>query len=544
MYGNTVKYQLVCLLIISSCINGCAQTVKKTSVVDSLGKNWDQTIPGNFSSQSKTLLDSTQLAIFLKHYPYLKAYAADINSFYRKRNFAFAWFDNGKIIEQAGNLTNRVLNLQNEGLNKVIPYKHVLDSLYYNNDPKSSQPDVQLELMLTAQYFLFSKVAWGGMNDSVSTSVNWYVPRKKVSYGDYLDSILKAPASQAQVREPVYRQYELLKTYLRKYRELDMTESWPPIIYNVRFNNPGDTSATVQLVKSRLFKFGDYAGDTTSHLFEPGLVRALKHFQNRYGLTSNGLLDKPTCLQLSAPLKKLIQQIIVNMERSRWLPVSLAGDYISVNIPEFKMHVYHADNLLWSCDVVVGKSVHETTVFYGEIKYVVFSPYWNVPPSIVSKEVIPGMKKDSGYLSKQDMEIIGRSNGLPVVRQRPGNINSLGLVKFLFPNSYNIYLHDTPSKYLFGESSRDFSHGCIRIKEPVKLAEFLLKDRPEWNAASISRAMHSGKEKFVTLKNKVPVFIAYFTAFIDRNNEINFRKDIYDRDDKLAATIISGTGNY
>ncbi|MEO6523325.1 MAG: L,D-transpeptidase family protein [Mucilaginibacter sp.] len=471
-------------------------------------------------------------------------FATEISTFYHKRNFALAWYDNGKVIEQAGNLTNRVLNLQNEGIKQIPPYKRILDSLFYNNDPQSSQPDVQLELMLTAQYFLFSKVAWGGMNDSVSTSVNWYVPRKKVSYGDYLDSLLKAPASQTRVKEPVYRQYELLRAYLRKYRELDMAESWPPIIYNARSRKLGDTSATVQIVKSRLYKFGDYSGDTTSHLFEPGLVNALKNFQNRYGLTSNGILDRATCLQLSVPLKKLIQQIIVNMERSRWLPVSITGDYISVNIPEFKMHVYHADSLLWSCDVVVGKSVHQTTVFYGEIKYVVFSPYWNVPPSIVSKEVIPGIKRNSDYLSKQNMEIIGHSDGLPVVRQKPGNINSLGLVKFLFPNSYNIYLHDTPSKYLFGESSRDFSHGCIRIKEPVKLAEFLLKDRPEWNAGTISQAMHSGKEKYITLKNKVPVFIAYFTAFIDRNNKINFRKDIYDRDNKLAATIISGNGNY
>jgi murein L,D-transpeptidase YcbB/YkuD len=538
------KYLLICWLLISSLLNCCAQKVPKKAVVDSLGKSWDRTIPGNFSRQSKAAFDSTQLTIFLKRYPKLDVFATEISTFYHKRNFALAWYDNGKVIEQAGNLTNRVLNLQNEGIKQIPPYKRILDSLFYNNDPKSSQPDVQLELMQTAQYFLFSKVAWGGMNDSVSTSVNWYVPRKKVSYGDYLDSLLKAPASQTRVKEPVYRQYELLRAYLRKYRELDMAGSWPPIIYNARSRKLGDNSATVQIVKSRLYKFGDYSGDTTSHLFETGLVNALKNFQNRYGLTSNGILDRATCFQLSVPLKKLIQQIIVNMERSRWLPVSLTGDYISVNIPEFKMHVYHADSLLWSCDVVVGKSVHQTTVFYGEIKYVVFSPYWNVPPSIVSKEVIPGIKRNSDYLSKQNMEIIGHSDGLPVVRQKPGIINSLGLVKFLFPNSYNIYLHDTPSKYLFGESSRDFSHGCIRIKEPVKLAEFLLKDRPEWNAGTISQAMHSGKEKYITLKNKVPVFIAYFTAFIDRNNKINFRKDIYDRDNKLAATIISGNGNY
>ncbi|RYD91632.1 MAG: murein L,D-transpeptidase, partial [Sphingobacteriales bacterium] len=235
-----------------------------------------------------------------------------------------------------------------------------------------------------------------------------------------------------------------------------------------------------------------------------------------------------------------IRQLVVNMERSRWLPVSLEGDYLAVNIPEYKLHVYHADSLLWSCNVVVGQDVHKTVIFYGEVKYVVFSPYWNVPPGILNKEVIPGMKRDPNYLSKHRMELTGYSGGLPVVRQKPGAANSLGLVKFLFPNSYNIYLHDTPSKSLFGETARAFSHGCIRVAEPAKLADFLLKDRAEWDTLKIDRAMHAGKEQYVTLKKTVPVFIAYFTAFIDREGRVNFRKDIYQRDEKLAGMIVSG----
>ncbi|WP_199200320.1 L,D-transpeptidase family protein [Adhaeribacter arboris] len=206
--------------------------------------------------------------------------------------------------------------------------------------------------------------------------------------------------------------------------------------------------------------------------------------------------------------------------------------------------VYRADSLLWSCNAVVGQTDHATTLFYGEIKYVVFSPYWNIPPGILRKEVIPGMKKNANYLKNHNMEITGYRAGLPVVRQKPGPSNSLGLVKFLFPNSYNIYLHDTPAKSLFNESARAFSHGCIRIAEPAKLAGFLLKDNQKWNSAKIDSAMHSGKEHYVTIKNKVPVFIAYFTAFIDRNGRLNFRKDIYNLDERLAATIISGEGVY
>jgi murein L,D-transpeptidase YcbB/YkuD len=533
------KFSCLFILIIGFAIGSYGQNPKKRYPVDSLKKAWDQTIPGNFSSQSKTVFDSKQIATFLKCHPGLNQFAEDIQSFYQKRAFAYAWYEKGTLIEQAGNLTNRVLNLQNEGLNVPAPYKHEFDSLYYSTNQDKNKQNIQLELMLTAQYFAFSKLAWEGMDDSVSKSTNWNLPRKKISYERYLDSLLKVPGLPQAKDEPVYRQYELLKVYLKKYRELDQSDPWLPITQQIGSFKPGDSSEIVRLIKIRLYKLGDYQGDTTTKVFDNGVITAIKHFQNRHGLSMNGIFDRATYLELNTPLKKRIQQIIVNMERCRWLPVSLSGDYLAVNIPEFKLHVYHGDSLLWSCDVVVGKIMHETAVFYGEVKYIVFSPYWNVPPSIVSTEVLPGIKRDPGYLSKQNMEIIGHLDGLPIIRQKPGLSNSLGLVKFLFPNSYNIYLHDTPSKSLFDESSRGFSHGCIRIKEPVKLANFLLKDRPEWNATHIDSAMQSGKERYVTLKNKVPVFIAYFTAFIDRDNQINFRKDIYNRDEKLSSMIIS-----
>jgi murein L,D-transpeptidase YcbB/YkuD len=537
--GKVTKFTRLLVLMISIAISSCGQNPKQRSPTDSLKKAWNQTIPGNFSSQSLTVFDSTAIPAFLKRYPLLHQFGDDVQSFYRKRRFAYAWYEDGKLIEQGGNLTNRVLNLQDEGLNAAAPYKERLDSLYYNSDKVANKPNTELELMLTAQYFMFSKLAWQGMDDSVSKSTSWNLPRKKMSYEKYLDSLLKTPGLPLAKDEPVYRQYGLLKVYLKKYRELDQSDQWLPIPPQNGSFKPGDSSETIKLVKIRLYKLGDYHGDTTTQVFDHGVITAVKQFQNRHGLAATGIPGRATYSELNVPLKERIRQIVVNMERSRWLPVSLSGDYLAVNIPEFKLHVYHADSLLWSCDVVVGKTMHETAVFYGEVKYIVFSPYWNVPPSIVSKEVIPGIRRDPGYLSKQNMEITGHLDGLPVIRQKPGPLNSLGLVKFLFPNSYNIYLHDTPSKSLFDESSRGFSHGCIRIKEPVKLANFLLKDRSEWGAAHMDSAMHSGKEQYVTLKNKVPVFIAYFTAFIDRNNQINFRKDIYNRDEKLASTIMS-----
>ncbi|MCR8560811.1 L,D-transpeptidase family protein [Mucilaginibacter sp. BJC16-A38] len=540
------RYSYILLFLLSFCFlqNVWAQHGKQKTAVDTLSRGWNQTIPGSFSSQSGAVFDSIQINRFLTRFPDFKNYAGEINTFYKGRNYAYAWFDGGRLIEQAGNLSNRVLNLQNEGIYKSAPYQKELDSLMYITSSRKNEPDIQVELMLTAQYFAFSNMAWQGMNSEVSQSAKWYVPRKKMDYEQYLDSLLKEPAKRLASADPVYRQYEMLRAYLRKYRSLDAQDNWTAIVIPLTGIKIGDTSAVIPIVKARLYKLDDLHGDTLDHSYNIELVTAVKQFQSRHGLVVDGLLNKETVAALNVPLKSRIKQILVNMERSRWLPVSLNTDYLAVNIPEFKLHVYHADSLMWSCNVVVGQTVNPTTVFYGTLRYVVFSPYWAVPPSIVRKEIIPALKRKRGFLSANHMEITGYEDGLPVIRQLPGPENSLGLVKFLFPNSYNIYLHDTPSKSLFGESSRAFSHGCIRVQEPVKLANFLLKGQRGWNAEKVDIAMHAGKEQYVTLQHKVPVFIAYFTAFIDRNNQLNFRDDIYHLDEQLTDMILSGTGSY
>jgi len=229
--------------------------------------------------------------------------------------------------------------------------------------------------------------------------------------------------------------------------------------------------------------------------------------------------------------------MLLNLERMRWVSSGINTDYILVNIPEFKLHVFEKGQLKFSMKVVVGNGQNNTVIFSGDLKYVVFSPYWNVPPGILKKEILPAMQKDKNYLARHNMEINGYTGGLPNIRERPGPNNSLGRVKFLFPNNYNIYLHDTPAKSLFGESRRAFSHGCIRLSEPKKLAEFLLRDDSTWTSAKISTAMNSGKEKYVTLKETVPVFIGYFTAWVDSKGQLNFRDDVYGHDKRLAGKL-------
>jgi murein L,D-transpeptidase YcbB/YkuD len=184
-------------------------------------------------------------------------------------------------------------------------------------------------------------------------------------------------------------------------------------------------------------------------------------------------------------------------------------------------------------NVVVGKSQNKTVIFSGGMKYIVFSPYWNIPTSILQKETLPAIKRSKNYLAKHNMEWNGGN-----VRQKPGPNNSLGLVKFLFPNSHSIYLHDTPSKSLFNEDNRAFSHGCIRLAEPQKLALYLLRNQPEWTPEKVSAAMNLGKEQYVPLKSSMPVIITYFTSWVDKVGKLNFRNDVYGRDKRLANIIL------
>ena len=504
---------------------------------------WNKSIAGSFSDQSKANFDSLEIDKFLKKYPRFNKYAENIRTFYSRRKMAYAWFDKKGMIEHASNLVERVRNLKYDGIARSLPYSASLDSLIYNdkeNKRGTSENKLRLELMLTAQYFAFADVVWAGLDSKYSQEVNWYLPRKRLSFEEYLGNILESsPDKIKENRFPVNRQYELLRSYLKKYHDLEESNDWTEIKPDKRDYKSGDSSSIIALIKQRLYLLGDLKSRKADIYFDKELENAVKQFQLRHGLKDDGVIGKMTISELNTPIKQRIKQIIVNMERSRWLPEAPEGDYLIVNIPEFRLHVYSAGKSVWDCNVVVGKAIHKTVVFSGNLKYVVFSPYWNIPQSIVKNEILKDMRKHKNYLTEHNMEITGYRDGLPEIRQKPGPSNSLGLVKFLFPNNFNIYLHDTPAKSLFDESSRAFSNGCIRISEPFKLAQFLLRDDKEWTDARINEAMNTGIEKTVTLRNSTPVFITYFTAFINQQGLINFRSDIYERDDRMAEMMIA-----
>ncbi|SDL64497.1 Murein L,D-transpeptidase YcbB/YkuD [Daejeonella rubra] len=527
---------------------GCGQKkqdagkVSADSLIDRDQNVWNRSIPGSFSSQTKSRFDSLEIRDFIRQYPKFSKFEESIMTFYSHRNMAFAWFDAEGLIEHADNLTDRIRNLKSEGVNKELPYFQSLDSLIYSSDSDqfSHFQKIKLELILTAQYFAFAESVWGGIDAKFLKEIDWNLPRKKVSFEEYLDSILESPPGNfKEVKAPVNRQHDLLKNFLNQYRVQAAKGHWLEIKAGSKSFELGDSSEVIKQVKLRLFELGDLKDSKTDQIFDLDLQNAVKQFQTRHGLKDDGVIGKGTISELNVPYEQRIKQLLVNMERSRWIPVSVSTDYLVVNIPEFRLHVYSADQLVWSCNVVVGKAIHKTVIFSGDLKYIAFSPYWNVPQSIVKNELLKDMRRDKNYLQKHNMEITGYRDGLPEIRQKPGPSNSLGLVKFLFPNSYNIYLHDTPSKSLFNESARAFSHGCIRISEPFKLAQFLLRNDPSWDDTSINAAMNAGVERIISLKEKTPVFIVYFTAFVDKDGLINFRKDIYDRDERLADMIMN-----
>jgi L,D-transpeptidase YcbB len=253
------------------------------------------------------------------------------------------------------------------------------------------------------------------------------------------------------------------------------------------------------------------------------------------GLKNDGVAGPATIKELNIPVTDRIKQVLVNMERMRWMPKHGEGKRLVANIPEFKLPVFEGNQHVFDMNIVVGKSANKTVIFNDKLEHVVFSPYWNIPRSIVRNEILPSIERNPQYLAANNMEQTGSSGGLPVIRQKPGPGNALGKVKFIFPNSYSIYFHDTPSKSLFERNQRAFSHGCIRLAEPEKLARYLLKEKG-WSDARISSAMNSGKEQWVR-SNPVDVVISYFTAWVDNDGILNFRNDIYGHDKELANRL-------
>ena len=263
----------------------------------------------------------------------------------------------------------------------------------------------------------------------------------------------------------------------------------------------------------------------TSNIFDKNLKTDIIGFQKRNGIKPDGKIGIATIKELNISVQERINQLKLNRERCLQMPEFLGDKYVLVNIPAFELIAMKNNIPVFKSKIVTGKESNKTATFNGTMQYVVFAPYWNIPESIMHKEILPEIAKHPGYLEQNHMEWFDGK-----MRQKPGPWNALGGVKFIFPNAYHMYMHDTPAKTLFNENSRAFSHGCIRIEEPIKMAMFLLEEQKEWNQESIYAAMNMEMETVVVLKEKTMVYIVYFTAFIDEDGKLNFRRDVYGRD--------------
>lgn len=494
------------------------------------------------SSYNNVFLDSQHLENFILGEDSLLKYHDQLVDFYTQRNFEYAWFDANGMTEQAHNFYNLQNNLINS-LEDSALYNPELQKKYEwlldNTDTKSKGYDSiisRAEMIMTGQFFKYAAKVYHGSNINVQ-DLGWFIPRKKINTGELLDSLVDGKKKPQNEYEPLNKQYRLLEKSVAKYYLLKKKGVWLPLTSPVGWKI-GEINATIPAIKNRLYLLGDYLKQDTVSTIDNTLEMALKQFQRRFGLTENGKVDAKTLQALNIPIDVLIQKVMVNMERARWMPTDTSKiDRVVVNIPEYKLRVYDKGKLSFTMPVVVGNGAHNTVIFNGKIQYIVFSPYWNVPTSITKNEVMPAMQRNHNYLKNNNMEVVHYNDGIPEVRQKPGANNALGKVKFLFPNKYNIYLHDTPFKDAFLDAKRGFSHGCIRIGNPKGLAMFLLRNQPNYTIDSVQQLMDNEQEKWVNIRPLVPVTIKYFTSWVDEDGLLYFREDIYGHDKKMVQKL-------
>ncbi len=508
----------------------------------------------NSENYSGLAIDSTDLQVFFKNNPVSDSLKSEVQEFYNRRNLQYAWFNQYgvtcAIATFNARLQNYRLDFEDNSLNNLQ-----LDSLIIllNTDEKSfisqKKQATQLELLLTTSFFKYAEKVYGGTTKS-SSNLEWFIPRKKKNYQILLDTLVSSLKCE-KLQEPVNQYYIRLKEQLSKYRAIEKKGGFPLIVTKKKELLLGESDSCLVNVKQHLFLTGDLAVNDKTLIFTDSLSNATKRFQRRMGLAESGKIDKATFLELNKPIDVWIRQIMVNLERLRWIPVEMEKEYLLVNIPEFKLHIFENNKEAWATNVVVGQTARRTSIFKGNMSQIILNPYWGVPTSIGNTEILAHLKRNRNYLKQNNMEVFSGdkevnpnsinwkkyTKSVPYnFRQKPGEDNALGKMKFMFPN-YHIYLHDTPSKHLFESTNRAFSHGCIRVKNPLKLANYLLRNNPEWIPEKVSKTLQTDKQIGIRLNPTVPVYIAYFTAWVDMSGQINFRKDLYHLDEQLSKEV-------
>ena len=365
----------------------------------------------------------------------------------------------------------------------------------------------------------------------------------------------KASGDAVPAVSAVASQFRRLEAQLQRYRAMADAGGWPEVPGGPTIH-PDAEDSRLPALAGRLTVSGDLSDtdiSVSTSKYDETLQNAVRRFQARHGLEADALVGRATLRALNVPVEQRIDQIRVNLERIRWHPDAETHDLILVNIPAFKAHVIHDGRIVWTTDVIVGDPEDKTPVFQSMLKFVVFNPTWTVPHSIASEELLPKIKQDLSFLRRGNYDLLDSSGNIIdpssvdwsavskrsfsfTLVQKPGPANELGRVKFMFPNEYSVCMHDTPAKSLFTRTKRALSHGCIRVAEPLGLAEVLLGSE-KWTRDQVDSQLKSDKTNTVVLAEPLPVHVVYWTAEVDDLGAMHFYDDIYEWDAKVLEAL-------
>lgn len=490
-----------------------------------------------------------------------------IPAFYRRRGYAPAWIGADATFLPADPLVAVIRDAEREGLSPEDYHLATIGFLladirgkFRTGIPVDPEEGAALDLLLTDAFLLYGAHLLAGRVDPEILHTDWVASDPSVDLAALLESSLAGDNVATTLRSlpPPDPGYDRLKHALAYYRSLAERGGWPAIPPGDSLQK-GDLGERVDLLRIRLAMTGDIdrVPAEGSSLFDGTLEAAVRRFQRRHGLEDDGVVGRETLAALNVPVEDRIRQIELNMERWRWIPHDLGKRHLLVNIPDFRMRVVENSVTVTDMRIIVGKEYMATPVFSGTIRYMQINPSWNIPNSIAVGEILPKIRRDRNYLAKEKIRVFRswRENAPEIdpatvdwnavddrgfsfkLQQEPGPSNPLGRMKFLFPNRFAVYLHDTPAPGLFRNVTRGFSHGCIRVEKPLELAAILLRGSNGYSLGKIVEFVESGLQKTIPLEEPVPVHILYRTAWVDSGGTVQFRQDIYGRDNPLDVAL-------
>ena len=471
-------------------------------------------------------------------------------------NYAGAplWLDKeGLSTDRVNELSNALASADSDAIRvdnyPITNLAHAVATLRASKTPTADDL-ASADVLMTSTFAALGEDLLTGQIDPRTVSQSWYInPREEHIDTALARTLREGPLDRAiqQIR-PQDPTYDSLRVQLMRYRDLAAKGNWPTVPKGPQLKPGGtDTRARLTALAERLRAEGYLPADSAAPLdstrtgstrvkYDARLAGAVADFQSRHDIAVDSMLGPETVDALNKPVSFRLGQIAANLERYRWLPRTLGDRYILVNVPAFELQAFDQGKPALQMKVIVGQDYQgkATPVFSDSMEFVVFRPYWIVPDSIAAKEIYPKVAADPSYLDRNNYEIVTIDHRKRV-RQKPGDKNSLGLIKFMFPNDFNIYLHDTPQGELFNKDVRAFSHGCIRLQHPDSLAHLVLG----WPLERVHQEMEQGPDnRTVNLPAKIPVYIVYFTTYV-KNDQLYFGNDLYNRDDKLVASVAS-----